>query len=212
MGGPNLLRSQVALNDQRGELLAPIIQGSRPAMPAVALQSDEVAAVAAFVHSVLAQGRAQGAPPAAAAAPLNILVGDASEGRAYFAAKCGSCHSASGDLEGIASRIADPTQLQNLWVAGETQEPRDPYRPVTDHDVLVIVTPPAGSPIEGRLEHLDDFSVSLLQRDGLRRTVRRTGDVPKVEIRDPLAGHKQLLQTYRDADIHNVTAYLVTLK
>jgi cytochrome c oxidase cbb3-type subunit 3 len=212
MGGPNLLRSQIALNDQRGELLAPVIQGSRPAMPAVALQSDDVVAVAAFVHSVLAQGRAQGAPPAAAAAPLNILVGDASAGRAYFAAKCGSCHSPSGDLQGIASRIADPTLLQNLWVAGETQEPRDPYRPVTDHDVMVIVTPPAGPPIEGRLEHVDDFSVSLLRPDGVRRSFRRAGEVPKVEIRDPLAGHKALLWTYTDADIHNVTAYLVTLK
>jgi cytochrome c oxidase cbb3-type subunit 3 len=161
---------------------------------------------------VLAQGRAQGAPPLGAALPLNILVGDASEGRAFFGAKCSSCHSPSGDLQGIASRIADPTQLQNLWVAGETQEPRDPFRPVTDHDVIVIVTPPAGAPIEGRLEHVDDFSVSLLQRDGRRRSFRRAGEVPKVDIRDPLAGHKQLLQTYTDADIHNVTAYLVTLK
>ncbi len=32
MGGPNLLRSQVALSDQDGELIVPIIQGSRQSM------------------------------------------------------------------------------------------------------------------------------------------------------------------------------------
>ena len=36
--------------------------------------------------------------------------------------------------------------------------------------------------------------------------------MPKIEIHDPLAVHKQLLQTYTDRDIHNVTAYLVTVK
>ena len=108
MGGPNLLRSQIALNDERGELLAPIIQGARPSMPAVPLEPDDVRAVAAYVHSVLAQGRAQGAPPAGPPAELNILVGDAAAGQTYFDAKCGSCHSVKGDLKGIASRVTDP--------------------------------------------------------------------------------------------------------
>ena len=212
MGGPNLLRSQIALNDERGELLAPIIQGARPAMPAVPLEPDDVRAAAAYVHSVLAQGRAQGAPPAGQPVTLNILVGDAAAGQTYFDAKCGSCHSVTGDLQGIASRVSDAVQLQNLWVAGERQEPRDPNRPVSDRDVIVVVTPASGPSIEGRLERIDDFTVSLLQRDGVRRTIRRAGNVPKVEIRDPLAMHKRMLQTYSDRDIHDITAYLVTLK
>ena len=212
MGGPNLLRSQVALNDERGELLAPIIQGARPAMPAVPLEPDDMRAVAAYVHSVLAQGRAQGAPPAGQPVALNVLVGDAAAGQTYFDAKCGSCHSVTGNLQGIASRVSDAVQLQNLWVAGERQEPRDPNRPVSDRDVIVVVTPASGPSIEGRLERIDDFTVSLLQRDGVRRTIRRTANVPKVEIRDPLAMHKRMLQTYTDRDIHDITAYLVTLK
>ena len=44
------------------------------------------------------------------------------------------------------------------------------------------------------------------------RTFRRNGDVPKVEIVDPLEGHRALLGVLTDADMHNVTAYLVTLK
>ena len=35
---------------------------------------------------------------------------------------------------------------------------------------------------------------------------------PKVEVRDPLQGHRDLLAVYTDKDMHDVTAYLVTLK
>jgi cytochrome c oxidase cbb3-type subunit 3 len=212
MGGPNLLRSEVMLNDNKGERLLPILQGGRASMPAIDLPPGDVGAVAAYVHSVLAQGRAQGAPPAAPPAPLSILVGDAEQGRTYFEAKCSACHSVTGDLQGIGGRVAEPVELQNLWVGGGKREPIDPTRPPTPRDVMVVVTPPTGSPIEGRLDRIDDFAVTLILPDGIRRTIRRVGDVPKVEIRDPLAIHKQLLQIYTDRDIHNVTAYLVTVK
>lgn len=212
MGGPNLLRSDVMLNDVRGENLRPLLQGGRGRMPAVPLDEDDGVAVAVYVHSVLAQGRAQGAPPAAPPVPLNIVVGRAADGEAYFTEMCGRCHSVTGDLQGIASRVADPLELQNLWVAGGRQELRDRMAPPTRRDVTAIVTPPSGPPIEGRLERIDDFVVTLVTPDGLVRTFRRVGAVPKVEIRDPLAVHRQLLQTYTDRDIHNVTAYLVTLK
>ena len=52
----------------------------------------------------------------------------------------------------------------------------------------------------------------LTPADGVQRSVRRTGDVPKVEIHDPLERHRKLLTEYTDKDIHDVTAYLVTLK
>jgi len=212
MGGPNLLRSDVMLNDEKGERLLPILQGSRPRMPAIDLPPEDAVAVAAYVHSVLAQGRAQGAPPAAAPVPLDILVGDATQGQAYVAAKCGTCHSITGDLQGIASRAANAAELQNLWVGGGRQEPSDPTSAPTRRDVMVTVTPASGSRVEGRLDRIDDFTVSLVLADGRRQTFRRTGDVPRVEVHDPLAAHKQLLQSYTDRDIHNVTAYLVTLK
>ena len=212
MGGPNLLRSDVMLNDNNGERLLPILQGSRARMPAIDLPSGDVAAVAVYVHSVLAQGRAQGAPPAAPPVPLNILVGDASQGQAYFAAKCTSCHSITGDLQSIGVRVADPVELQNLWVGGGRQEVSDPTDPPSRRDVTAVVTPVSGPRVEGRLDRIDDFIVTLILADGRRQTIRRVGAVPRIEIRDPLATHKQLLQTYTDHDIHNVTAYLVTLK
>ena len=212
MGGPNLLRSEVMLNDSLGERLLPILQGSRTRMPAIDLPPEDVMAVAAYVHSVLAQGRAQGAPPAAAPVSLNILVGDATQGQAYFAAKCGTCHSIAGDLQGIAGRTPDAAELQNLWVGGGRQDPIDPTSAPNRRDVTVTVTPASGSSMQGRLDRIDDFTVTLILADGRRQTVRRVGDIPRVEVHDPLAAHKQLLQSYTDRDIHNVTAYLVTLK
>ena len=78
--------------------------------------------------------------------------------------------------------------------------------------VTVTVTLPSGQKAEGRLERIDDFLVVLRQADGTPRSFRRNGNVPAVEIQDPLEQHKQLLTQYTDKDIHDVTAYLVTLK
>ena len=76
----------------------------------------------------------------------------------------------------------------------------------------VTVTPSSGHKMEGRLVRIDDFIVTLIDTDGIQRTFRRDGEVPKVEIHDPLKPHRDLLPTYTDKDIHNLTAYLVTLK
>ncbi len=74
------------------------------------------------------------------------------------------------------------------------------------------MTWPSGQKIEGRLRRVDDFLVSVILTDGQERTIPRDGDSPKVEIHDPLQAHRDLLSKYTDADIHNVTAYLVTIK
>jgi cytochrome c oxidase cbb3-type subunit 3 len=76
----------------------------------------------------------------------------------------------------------------------------------------VTVTLANGQKIEGRLDRIDDFLVLLTTAEGEQRSFGRTGDVPKVEVRDPLEAHRRLLAVYTDRDIHNVTAYLVTLK
>ena len=74
------------------------------------------------------------------------------------------------------------------------------------------MTSPTGEKVEGRLLRIDDFLVSLLQEDGSVRSFRRDGDLPKVEIKDPLEGHRKLLGVYTDKNMHDVTAYMVTLK
>jgi cytochrome c oxidase cbb3-type subunit 3 len=215
-GGPNLLRSQTVLSDQKGELIMPIVQGGRPnppagspPMPAFSLPPDDVRAIAEYLHSVLARAGRQGRPPEGdVVPPEKALVGDASAGESYFAAKCASCHSLTGDLKGLASRAADPRELQNLWVSGGGGGRGGGG---TNKPARVAVTTAAGS-VEGRLVRIDDFTVTLIQDDGTRRTFVRKGNQPKVEVRDPADAHRTLVPSLADKDMHNVTAYLWSLK
>lgn len=215
IGGPNLLRSDIVLRDQNGELIEPLVRngkmtpGATAVMPPMPLGSEDIRAIAEFVHDVLSTARGQGAPPAGPPVELNILVGDASAGQAYFAAQCAACHSATGDLRGIASRISEPKQLQNTWVNGAAagRGAGGAGRPVT-----AVVSTPAGERVEGELVSVDDFLVVVRTADGRRRSFARRGSIPSVEINDPRAAHNDLLSVYTDKDIHDVTAYLVTLK
>ena len=210
LGGPNLLRSQLVLGDRQGELMWPVMRDGQSSsgggsMPPQPLTEDDGRAVAEFIHSVLASASPQGGPPRGDRVELNVLVGDAVAGEAYFAATCASCHSASGDLRGIATRIADAKQLQNTWVRGGA-------RAATRPPVMVTVSEPSGERVEGRLDRLDDFIVVLTTADGRHRSFSRRGGVPPVEVADPMARHRSLLPVYTDTDIHNVTAYLATLR
>jgi cytochrome c oxidase cbb3-type subunit 3 len=215
LGGPNLLRSQVALSDRNGELILPIIQGSRQdeGMPAIPLEPQDGLAVAAYIRSVLETIGSQGKPPSVGKEAPSILVGDAGAGQQYFAAKCGSCHSPTGDLQGLATRISDPRALQTTWVSGGARRRRMPVAGTTSRRIVTVtVTLPDATKVEGRLVRIDDFLVSVGLTDGAVRTFRREGDIPKVEIHDPMEAHRELMAVYTDKDIHDVTAYLVTLK
>ncbi|MBZ5627155.1 MAG: cytochrome C, partial [Acidobacteriia bacterium] len=70
----------------------------------------------------------------------------------------------------------------------------------------------SGQKVEGRLGRIDDFLVTLTDAEGRLRSFPRKGDQLRVEIHDPMQPHLDLLPVYTDKDIHNVTAYLVTLK
>jgi cytochrome c oxidase cbb3-type subunit III len=216
MGGPNLLRSQVALSDQNGELIVPIIEGSRQnmGMPAIGLSPEDAKAVAAYVRSVIETIGSQGTPPTEGRQAPSILVGNASEGKTYFDVKCSGCHSATGDLKGIATRIPDQKTLQTAWVAGISREELRTIAPGAPNPraTKVAVTLPSGENFEGQLVQIDDFLVTLKLADGTERSFRRDGDVPKIVVHDPMKQHRELLAEYTDKDIHDVTAYLVTLK
>ncbi len=210
LGGPNLLRSQLVLGDRQGESMWPVMRDGQSSpgeesMPPQPLTEDDGRAVAEFIHSILASATPQGGPPRGDRVELNVLVGDAAAGEVYFAATCAACHSAGGDLQGIATRIPDAKQLQNTWVRGGA-------RAATRPPVLVTVTEPSGERVEGRLDRLDDFIVVLTTPDGRHRSFSRRGGVPAVEVDDPMSRHTELLTEYSDANIHDVTAYLATLK
>jgi cytochrome c oxidase cbb3-type subunit 3 len=224
MGGVNLMRSQLVLSDQEGELIYPVVHNGRNTpgmapMPPLPLQETDVKAIAAYIHSVAATKVGQGGPPTAEseAKELNIVVGDAAAGKRYFDANCASCHSASGDLAGLATRYGSPMALQTAWVAGGAGGGRGgrgggPAAPREAKPVTATITTADGQRVEGRLEQIDDFLVTVQLADGTSRTFARHGAVPGIEIHDPLEGHKKLLVKYTDTDIHDVTAYLVTLK
>jgi hypothetical protein len=147
--------------------------------------------------------------------PPSIVVGNAAAGEAYFKTTCASCHSAAGDLKGLATKISDPRALQQAWLmpgGGGRGGRGGGGGALAVQPVTVTVTMPSGQKLEGRMEHIDDFLVTLVDAEGISHTIRRDGNTPKVEIHDPLEPHKKLLRTYTDKDIHNLTAYLVTLK
>jgi len=217
LGGPNLLRSQLVLNDKAGEAIGPvIINGRNPpggkVMPPLPLPQTDIEAVAEYIHSVVASAQPQGAPPTGAKVELNLLVGNATKGKRYFEAQCTSCHSVTGDLAGIGARLTSIEQLQNSWVSGRRfgTPAAKPPRPA-----VVTVKLEDGSAVSGSLQRMDDFTVSLLTPDGQYRNYARRGGTMKVtavEVNDPMAGHRNLFAKLSDDDMHDVTAYLAALK
>jgi mono/diheme cytochrome c family protein len=195
--GPSLLRSQVVQRDRAGETIGPIIRNGVPntTMVGFALEPAQIADIAEFLHSFALDSR-----DPARQRPASIVTGNARAGRRYFDAHCAECHSLSEDLRGVGARYPDAVELQTNWLMPRNAPP-----------TRVRVTAPGGQVTEGRLARIDEFVVSVALDDGTQRSFERVGNAPQVEIQDPLAAHKALLPVYTDPDIHNVTAYLVTI-
>jgi len=208
-GGPNLIRSELVMTDKNGELIATVVQNGRPdkGMPQFNLATADVSDIAAFIHSFPVGGKV------GPTGTVNPLVGDAKAGQSYFngAGKCNTCHSVTGDLAGIGGKSADVRALQDLILSGGGGRGRGAVNPNVPVKT-VTVTLPSGQTVQGKLDRVDDFTVSLIDSDGNYRKFRRDGDVPKVVVKNPFQPHLDMLRTFTDSDIHNLTAYLVTLK
>lgn len=204
-GGPNLLRSPIVLNDREGEVISAVVLNGRPerGMPRFDLGMSDIADIAAYLHS-MHRARDAEAPLAAAA----ILVGNAAAGKAYFYGKghCSQCHSLEGDFAGIGSRF-DPKTLQDDIISGGATTMLGVPLP-TAPPQTVTVTLPSAEVIQGTLISVDDFNISLTEADGRRRTLPRNGDIPRVEIHNPLQAHLDMLRNWEDRDIHDLTAFL----
>ena len=207
--GPSLLRSAVVLDDKNGELIGPVVRDGRPdrGMPKFAMSNDQIADIAAFLHSFTVNGY-----DSSRQRPQTIVVGNAQAGEATFKTKCASCHSTTGDLQGLAARIPEPRTLQQTWLMpGSTAGRGGGPVPARARPPTATVTLPSGQKFDGELERVDDFVVAIKMSDGTRRSFRTT-DGTRVDVKDPLVAHRELLPTYADAEIHNLTAFLVTLK
>ena len=205
--GPDLIRSVQVIDDENGNLIGPIIRGGRQAqgMPKFDMTQAQVSDIAAFLHEGVRAAAERGTYKI-----LNIVTGNAKAGEAFFngAGKCSTCHSPAGDLKGIGARY-DPITLQGRFlmpVGGRTNQKR------ATAPVVVTVTLPSGQSFKGTLERIDDFNVALSDENGDYHSFTRNGAIPKVVLDDPLKAHYDMLDKYTDADMHNLTAYLVTLK
>ena len=199
--GPDLVRSTVVLHDEKGDLIGPVLLKGRAdkGMPAFStLTEGQLRDIAEFLHLKVELAANRGTYHT-----LNVVTGDAKKGEAYFngAGGCNACHSPTGDLAHVASRYP-PEVLQNrfLWPGGFGSGVR-----------RVTVTLPDGETFSGTPKRLDDFTVSLTDASGNYHSWQRSNGV-QVALEDRLAAHRQLLGKYTDADIHNLTAYLVTLR
>ncbi len=201
--GPDLVRSEIVLDDEQGSLIGPLIRQGRPndGMPAFDLSDAQIQDVAAFLRE-----RTQAAINRNAYTIQNVLTGDAKAGEAYFngAGRCNTCHSATGDLAGIGSRF-QPVQLQARFLYPRGGRGGGQAKPTT-----VTVISRTGPAVSGTLEFIDDFTIGLRDAEGYYRSFPR--DSVKVDIRDPLAAHAQQLGQYNNKSMHDVLAYLVTLK
>ncbi len=205
--GPNLVRSELVLHDEKGEVIGPVVSKGRAdkGMPAFsALTEAQLADIAQFLHLQVELVANRGLYKR-----LNIVTGDARQGEAYFngAGGCTACHSVMGDLAHIGGKYT-PEQLQNRFIwpgAGGVGGGRGASRAQK-----VTVTPASGQSISGTLKQMDDIDISIYDASGAYHSWPR--DAVKIELEDRLAGHRQLLGKYTDADMHNLTAWLVTLK
>ncbi|HWE00562.1 MAG TPA: c-type cytochrome [Bryobacteraceae bacterium] len=209
-GAPDLVRSLLVLDDEKGILIAPVLREGRPdkGMPRPNLTEPQIADVVAWLHVQTYAAGHRGTYVF-----QDVVTGNAKKGEAYFSANCSSCHSATGDLAGIAKRH-DPFSLQGRWLqprGGRGGRGRGAAASGRT-EVTATVTLANGQAVSGKLEHIDDFNIAVREPNGEYHSFTREGDMPRVEIHDPLKAHNELLHRLTDADIHNVTAYLVTLK
>jgi cytochrome c oxidase cbb3-type subunit 3 len=206
-GGTDLTRSALVGSDVRGDRIRPLLRNGRPdkGMPAFALSDADVTAIVAFIHDQRSQAAAAtGGRRAVDIADLQT--GNAETGQRYFDGACARCHSTGGDLAGVARRYEGLALLQRMLYPGSGGRGAGP----APAPPAVRVTLPSGQVVTGRLAYRDEFTVSITDAAGWRRSWPVTQVTFVVD--DTLQAHVDQLGKYTDADMHDVLAYLQTLR
>jgi len=221
--GPNIIRTKTVNFDrtaeQAGSVLGPFLKAGHPTQskkPSASFTDEEVVALAHFLRQ-----RVNDTMRGAAVFTVgDIVIGDPKAGDAYFNGEggCATCHNATtGSLSGVATRIPEPVDLQQrmLFPGGGGRgrgRGAPPAGAAPDPNaVTVTITPASGPAVSGVLVEESDFYITVRDTDGTIRTVRRTAGV-KVAKTNPLQAHIDLLDRISDKQIHDLVAYLETLK
>ena len=198
---PDLIVAARVLNDTDGKQLVPFLKKGIPGMgmPSFASMSDtQLYDIAEFLHQEVYDVANRGTYHV-----LNIVVGNASEGKAYVASHCMTCHTPD-TFDHFASKFRSPAELQRAWVW-----PADMGG--NKFAITATVKLPDGGSISGRVTQISDFKVTLVDSLGQTHVINREPGVV-VQEHNPLAAHQALITTLKNRDLHNVTAYLETLK
>jgi len=206
--GPDLTRSTVTAEDDHGDKLGPIVRTGRidKGMPAFNLQDTDLAAIVAFVHEQ--KGRVESQQGSRRSVDdSDLRTGDPEAGRRYFngAGGCARCHAPAGDLAGIANRLPGLKLLQRMLYPEATDDVGAARARAT-----VTVTLSSGEQVRGALAYHDEFTIALRDASGWYRSWP-VSEV-KVAVENRLDAHTEQLGKYTDADMHNVLAYLQTLR
>ena len=206
--GPDLTRSIVVAEDVKGDKIGPVVRTGRleKGMPANNLSDTDLGNVVAFIHDQKRKADSlEGNRRSVDVADLQT--GNAQAGEQYFngAGGCAKCHTPTGDFAGLATRLQGLQLMQRmLYPSGRGRGGRAPYAP------SVTVTPRNGPAVTGRLAYRDEFTIALTDESGWYRSWPTTQ--VKYVVDDKLEAHSAQLPKYTDADMHNVLAYLQTLK
>lgn len=199
--GPSLIRSAVVRHDENGNLIGEVIRNGRPdqGMPAIPLSPAQVSDVVTFVKSRIAAADLRSATRPLQGSGDKLLTGNADAGKSFFngAGGCSTCHSPAGDLAGIGRKYSVAVlQARFLY----PQQRRS----------VATVTDAAGKQFTGDLLSLTNYDVAIQDAGGWYHSWPL--DAVKLEVKDPLKAHRELLTRYTDSDMHNMLAYLETLK
>ena len=210
--GPDLTRSVLVAEDVRGDKIGAVVRSGRPdkGMPPFNLSESDVMAMVAFIHDQkLKIESLQGNRRTVEVADLGT--GNPEAGKRYFngAGGCAGCHSPTGDLAGVAARLQGLTLLQRMLYPsgrGGGAGASIPDRLVTK----VTVTLPSGQTVTGKLAYRDEFTIALTDSSGWYRAW--PASQVKFTVDNPLEAHAEQLRKYTDEDMHDVLAYLQTLR
>jgi cytochrome c oxidase cbb3-type subunit 3 len=199
--GPDLTRSHLVVSDKVGDKIRALIQNGRPEKgmpPFPKLLPSQITDLIAFIRDETKKATSQ--PGARRGVDVaDLQTGDEDAGKAYFngPGKCSSCHSPTGDLAGIATRYV-----------GLALEKRMLYP--EDAKAKLTVTTPSGETFVGVLAYKDEFNIGMTDATGWYRSWPANEVQYKIDA--PADAHVEQFEKYTDEDIHNLMAYLQTLR